>query len=1247
MREQQPCWAPVASRHSLCGLKRNVIERVAARFKRAETTFTREPHVASAALPLTGGQIFGRHRITARLRLPLSRRAYQHAEARERRRLFRARFRTPTASPRRRRSASRAPRTPPPAAAMAYLSEDARKEAQRRMLADKFGLAPESDEDDDADAGASSSDGDSDDDAAPAPAVSARRARPPPAASAPAPAPTPAPAPGAAPAATEPSLWPGVVLADPAAGGALPVVYEYAAAAHAAATARRECRVTQITMYNTLYAEARGRRVAVDPRLICYAVGGHVRVLARGATQRALLKGHGSGVVDMELAVVAGDGASTVDGGATTTTAVLASVAEDGSLFLWMVERTDTVDEEDEDGGSGGDDDADVVVTLQKTDAIRLQHPVDGRWYQRVRFRPVEGVVLSDGNVGVAMLLLDTQSPDLRVTEVVKMNGNVKSLDRSLSNGHKSTHGAGLSAAVWLSELTIATARGAEVCLWSLASGDKQPSVDLRLQRDPASVVDDLHVLQRGEGFVILLVVADRGRLLEVWSLMGDKQPILVQQLRLALGPAPGGSSSPDPKLAASDDGDDGAFNIVAHDVAAPDFVVVSALRHKTVLVLHYRPDRACLDAITQLPVKQSVLSLCVTRDTRRVVADSARGLREETSHTELGLWCVQPTSIQMRHLPAADCVPASNKPTQVLGPVSNTAAAPLQPAAAAAPIAAPPSKPGLLPKPALPTSNGARSGEAAATVSSGANATATTSSTEVSAAMSGGTSGSARQLSKTAGTSEKAASPSTAPTRPLATAHDSGTASVRPITLLKKRPVDDGDSTGAADAAATLKVVPESANNAGSAATTSTGAPPGHVASRSALWEAKAAMDSESSASSQVSAAKVGGAGKSKVASTGKGPAQSAVSAEETSQAADATEDAEEDAEDEDAAEAFAQTTKPGTVVLDADELVAAVSAAAKKVAADFDAEGIKHAEREMAKLDSLLAAVRSTAEESVKTHVKDALKKPMKEAIIPVVSKIISQASAKTQAADKSISNASLSKMTPAWFVKAFQDAKLAPKFGDACTEMSSQARSAIKTSMAAKYEALIAPSVTAVESASADLSTASTAFVETVQDSLARGMIGNGVVSAVEQKPDVREVVNELAAEGRMTEAFEAALNASESDLVSELVVGLCEAVEDASVFFEDHALSQTTTLALVRVLGRNMEENSELKVNWLRELMLVLEPADDEIVATAPPTLQQLVGNIEMLRRNKDIMTSHPHLVKKSKMLALLISSQADG
>lgn len=1127
----------------------------------------------------------------------------------------------------------RAARAVRPRRAMAYLSEDARKEAQRRMLADKFGLAPESDEDDD-EAAASSGDADSDDDAAAAAAASARRARPQPAA---------ASAAAAAPAA-EPSLWPGVVLADPAASGALPVVYEYAAGAHAAATARRECRVTQITMYNTLYAEARGRRVAVNPRLICYAVGGHVRVLARGATQRTLLKGHGSGVVDMELAVVAGDGAGSVDGGVTTTTAVLGSVAEDGSLFLWMVERTDTVDDEDEDAGSGGEEGADVVVTLANTDAIRLQHPVDGRWYQRVRFRPVEGVVLADGNAGVAMLLLDTQSPDLRVTEVVKMNGDVKSLDRSLADGHKSTHGTGLAAAVWLSKLTIATARGAEVCLWSLASSDKPPSVDLRLQRDPTSVVEDLHVLQRGEGFVILLVVADRGRVLEVWSLMGDKQPILVQQLRLALGPVPVGAPGTE-----SDCDDDVAFNIVAHDVAAPDFVVVSALRHKTVLVLHYRPDRACLDAITQLPVKQSILSLCVTMDTRHVVADSARGLREETSHTELGLWCVQPTSIQMRHLPATDCVPAANRPTQVLGPVSTaTAVASHFSAAPVAPAGTPLSKPALLPKPALPTSNGTSSVEALAAASAGPNAAAAPSSTAVSAAISGGSGGSARHSSKMANKTERAPSSTAAPTHPPAPAQDM-TQSAKPITLLKKRPVSDGDNTGATNASATVNATPESANSGGGAAisSTSTGAPPGHVASRSALWEAKAAKDSESSSSSQISAAKVGGSIIGKGGSVGKGPTHSTLSAEETSPEADTFEDAEEGTEAEHVAEAVTQSSKPGSVILDADELVAAVSAAAKKVAADFDAEGIKHSELEMAKLDNLVATVRSTAEESVKTLVRDALKKPMKETIIPVVSKIMSQASAKAQAADKSISNSSLSKMTPAWFVKAFQDAKLAPKFGDACTEMSSQARSAIKTSMAAKYEALVAPSVSAVESASADLCTASTAFVETVQDSLARGLIGSSAGWPIEQEPDVREVVNELAAEGRMTDAFEAALNASEVDVVPELVVGLCEAVEDVSVFFEDHALSQTTTLALVRVLGRNMEENSELKVNWLGELMLVLEPADAEIVATAPPTLQQLVGNIEVLRKNKDIMTAHPHLVKKSKMLALLISSQADG
>lgn len=142
------------------------------------------------------------------------------------------------------------------------------------------------------------------------------------------------------------------------------------------AIARRECCVTQITMYQSMYQEVVGRKIAVDARIICYAVGGHLRVLARGSTQRALLKGHGSGVCDMELANVSGGVAE--DG---ESMAVLGGIAEDGSIFLWKVVRGDEIDEDDEE----------PVVSLSNVDAVKPQHPVEGRWYQRVAFRPGGG----------------------------------------------------------------------------------------------------------------------------------------------------------------------------------------------------------------------------------------------------------------------------------------------------------------------------------------------------------------------------------------------------------------------------------------------------------------------------------------------------------------------------------------------------------------------------------------------------------------------------------------------------------------------------------------------------------------------------------------------------------------------------------------------------------------------------------------------------------------------------------------
>lgn len=996
------------------------------------------------------------------------------------------------------------------------------------------------------------------------------------------------------------SLWPGMRLSCPMNAKRLPSEYRYDPTEHTEATAKRECRITPITKYQSLYQESVGRRIAGADKFVAYAVGGHIRIIGRGSQRNILLKGHGSSVCDLEFAwMEASEGDATDEDGLHTT--VIASVAEDGSVFIWKLMRDDDPDEEDAEYGEDGQ----VQPVLAKLDSLKLQHPTEGQCYQRVSFRPVEGAVLSETGMGIAILLLDTSSPELRVTELVKMGDKSKVLDRFISGGHTSTHGDGLSAAAWLAKDLIATARGHEVCISSLAD-PKDIKKTATLDRPKDSMVSSLHLVQRGKGFSILLVAAENGSVLEIWSIMPNKKPVIVQRLLL------------DPK------GSGDSFHVVAHDAKVREYIAVSSLHRKAVFVLHFRPDRACLDAITQLPVKQAVLSLCMTQNMRKIISDNAHGLPEASEALELGLWCVMPNTIHMMHALAADCAPKEGSKLLEACHESATAASATEIAQSA-------------------SSNGSSRKPASAVVSSAPvaeNSVAAPMKPVVSdespiadrpspATIGGGISAASKQ-------SVPAAEATSAPAAPAAAPRGAAKA----VTLLKK-PTPSATSTVAAGntaATASSSVASAATKDRNFESSTSItvdsdpGSAAGVVAARSAQWEAKSKGDRPDAPGSPDASA-----------SSKRSPIASERGATESSATlVTATTGAPSDV-------AGVESPAPGPSV---DEIVATVSAAAHKVAADFDEEGVKREAAEKAKIPKLVAKVRQLAEGSMETLVAQALKKPMADAIIPAVSEIVTQSSealarassrADALSSDSKERQIAASQMTPQWFAQSFRDAGIASSFASACTEMERQALGAVKESMAQKHKALVSPAVTAVETATSDLTAASQAFTESVQDSMAktRALHAGAGKGAEEKEEDVMDRVAALMAESEVVEALSVAVASADPKVVLHVVEQI-----DATEFFENEILSQSSTLALIKMLGRKLGESTTVKVQWLKELLLVLEPHDEEIVATAPPTLQQLMGNTEMLKRDKERMAANPALAKDVKMLSLLIASQ-DG
>lgn len=969
-------------------------------------------------------------------------------------------------------------------------------------------------------------------------------------------------------------IWPGTVLADPSDADSLPAVYLYDALAQVESTARRECRVSQITHYHSLYEESNGRRIVVDPKFICYVVGGHIRVLARDSTERTLLKGHGSGVCDIELACMSSTAASNVGvvedsgrGMRKRHVAVLGSTAEDGSVFAWKIVREDhttrgshgSANSELEDGS------VETVTSLVVEDTLHLEHPTPGCWYDSIAFRPTDGALLSDKGMGTALFLLDKSSPDLRVTEIVKIGERSIVLDKSLANGHSSQDGLGLCCAVWIDKDRIATGRGNEVCVWSLSD---QKCVQKLSREQNSSTVSSIHTLHRVAGFVVLLVSVNQGRQLETWSIADGKEPIFVQRLQLY---------PEDAKL---------VFSIVSHDFMLQEFVVLSNVRGKALFFLHYREDRACFDAITEVPVKQAVLSLCVSSPHQdHLTVDRARGAALH-GNDEIVVFCVQPRCIQKMQVRVSDCRPRTDCDGQVMLELENSASGKKH-------------------------------------VSSNL---MTASDHPVDAAQSD------LKTWPHAPSPKKVVSKGISPTENEGDERETekddtkdAVGNVEKRDLLSKEVMtQDSNSPDAAEP------LTEKSIASGNDSPEST-----RGASRVKVMEGKSAKVSADSSRGRM-AGHEGGDGK---AASGSIVESKEIGVDEAGLRGTDSMSKKSDAQ----RDSHLSTADMG-------EIVAAVTAAAKKVTAEFDDEGAKRATVDLAKVDRLIASVRETAESSMQQYVSAALKRPMTDAIIPAVSEIIANASASVDKATAAMMSANASaeaaaaqalRMTPEWFCDSFRAAKLASSFESACKEMSRQANSAVKSSMEQKYSGLVQPSVQSVEAALKDLRTCVSDFAQVVENSVVRAQAEREETAAQTRQSrmvDVREQIAACLSSGDSMKAMTIALNSGDSSVVTWLCGKL-----DASTFFEGNVLPESKASRLAEYLGCDFGHDTDLKISWLHELMLALEPGEGDCSAQTGRTLRQVLDNVDTLRRDGTILAGQPGLSKKARTLGRLIAS----
>lgn len=877
--------------------------------------------------------------------------------------------------------------------------------------------------------------------------------------------------------------WPGVEIIDSTHGNRICAKYEYDSVKEKDAVSARDLRVTVISSYSSQYVRNHDRKIAVNDRIITYAVGGHIRAILRSSGVRDLLKGHGSAVADIEflyeqerrLEPESGDSIS-----------VLGSVADDGSAYVWKLVRNEDGDED----------------SLTVADAIRFDHPEmnEGRSYRKIAFRPGPNSIIAEKGIGVAMLLVDAKSPDVRVVELVKMNEKMMVRDKFLraqnekDDKSEKNDTAPIDSAAWMSERVVATSRCGKVFLWNADS--TLSSCICRLPREKTTRVTSLHAFAEEA----LLLVVESGRELEVWAASGFAPNVnsTTLELRQTIRIASSDSSQP--------------FAVTCVD-PHEELVMLSTVEGTSLFVLHYNRTAQAFDTLTEVPVKHPILSFCMTRNFRR--SHSGSGLSTQIANAEpyeeIGVWCVQPKVIQMIHFPMKDCLPRSFVKPEVY------------------PRSIPKSIPRKSDKP-MPVSSMASS-----------------------------------SLSKLPQL--------VLPSNPQ-------------HSVVRRPPPSSPDSAA------------KSQNR------TSTGVPTGAALQGRQTSSTPALQNTSLRTSSE------------------EGKLKSSVSAVNLSQAIPSTH-----------VQGLPNPQPSPEPAPNANEIADSIIEAAKKAVQNFEQGGAQRSATEKSKMDRLIDSVTETATSNLERFVNSSMKRILAETLIPGMSQIIADTSVALKEKAKVDP-----KVTEEYFEVAMEKASVNKSFASACQEMERQMSTSVKDSLSSKYEALINPVVNVVNDATEDLTKSVELLRKQIVEMRITGSEGGEKIVGPEPE-DAKKRIEEETERGNVDGAFQVALDKEDLSLVT----WLCGKFE-AGTFFEMHSLSQDLIISLAQQLGQGLAyDEIELKAEWLRELMLVLEPDADGYDTIAEQTVRQLAENVSELRKNREVLMQYDGLEKSLKTLSRLVTS----
>ena len=269
--------------------------------------------------------------------------------------------------------------------------------------------------------------------------------------------------------------------------------------------------------------------------------------------------------------------------------------------------------------------------------------------------------------------------------------------------------------------------------------------------------------------------------------------------------------------------------------------------------------------------------------------------------------------------------------------------------------------------------------------------------------------------------------------------------------------------------------------------------------------------------------------------------------------------------------------------------------------------------AERERQK--QLLTAVSAAITRDLPVQIEKILKKELKNTA-PAIAEALGKA--KGGGSD----DAAIAKALPAALTKAMT-ATVVPKFEAATTEMFNQVKSVFERGMDELATELYTQKENAVAAEVGPLVhslRAASDEVRTAAELLMSGEGAPGGVSAapsslaeLESQMDPTVVLEKLVGNGDMEGAFTKALGLSSVEMVA-WVCGRAESQRAAIFGASPVGLSQGVLLSMAQQLSSDLSDEPNLKINWIRDAALAIDPSDAALAQHMRPILEAVFGGL---------------------------------